>query len=133
MQGSIFHIEDLPALLFETDKRVIFVCEINRQNRLNSIFEKLKREEAPNGIPYSFFFLLLRQDNSGDIITMEVSEVTEAKQIVKLGIEPFFVETSFPRGSGEPLGWSKKQIEKPQTATINKLANYLDNTLKVPK
>lgn len=99
-QGSVFRIEEMPALALQTEAATLFLVEVNRGQHLKRLEDNL------NGALFSHRVIrMVGNLPSNSIVCLQADERIIPPPLRET--QPFHLFRSQPQGSGRNLGWSK--------------------------
>lgn len=103
-QGSVFRIEEMPALALQTEGATIFLVEVNRGLHLKRL------EDQVEGALFSGRLLrAIAALPSNSIVCLQAEQRIIPPPLRES--QPFNILRSQPQGSGRNLGWSKAPID----------------------
>lgn len=103
-QGSVFKIDEMPALALQTDAATLFVVEINRGRQLEAMGEQFL---GPAFSARLVEFIAHCPKNS--LVCLQTPD-----RIIPPAVRssrPFHQFRSFPQGANRSLGWSKTTLD----------------------
>lgn len=109
-QGNVWHIDELPGFLVQTNRRSFAITEINNKNQSLQLSDVVAKAST------WWDALNLTRRFVRDSVTCVT--VDRPISIPKLVDEQFHQHKAFPRGSGQRLGWDRRAFSPDNVGAI---------------